>query len=119
MINPDYQGGDGELLWNVYYGDLAKDERFNAFRADQLWDAEVIRPILEMDVKYERFQLNHEAMNVHRGHKSTFGRHQWAVIGAAAVVIVAVLVMYFRHQSSYKQIVAPSEGQALLYGTAQ
>ena len=40
MLHPDYKGGDGELLWNIYYGDFADDERFDSFREDQLWNAE-------------------------------------------------------------------------------
>merc|ERR1719242_1512668 len=52
MMHPDYKGGDGELLWNVYYGDFYDDERFDTFRKDQLWDAQVVRPIIEEDVKY-------------------------------------------------------------------
>ena len=49
-LHPDYQGGDGELLWNIYYGEYAEDKRFNAFRADQLWDAAVVRPMIEMEL---------------------------------------------------------------------
>merc|ERR1719499_2635056 len=56
MLHPNYKGGDGELLWNVYYGDFSNDDRFDSFRKDQLWDAQVIRPIIEADVKFERFQ---------------------------------------------------------------
>merc|ERR1711870_214987 len=70
MLNPNYKGGDGELLWNIYYGDFSDDERFDAFRADQLWDADVIRPIIEEDVKYERFQLANIAVNNPSKHSS-------------------------------------------------
>merc|ERR1711997_1420291 len=70
MLHPQYTGGDGELLWNVYYGDFSHDERFDSFRADQLWDAEVIRPIIEEDVKYERFQLANIAVNNPSKHSS-------------------------------------------------
>merc|ERR1719474_1525785 len=79
MMHPDYKGGDGELLWNIYYGDFSDDERFDDFRRDQLWDAEVIRPIIEMDVKYERFQLNHQALNAprHKGHAASFRVHNY------------------------------------------
>ena len=45
-LHPDYTGGDGELLWNIYYGDFAADKRFNAFRADQLWDAAIVRQMV-------------------------------------------------------------------------
>ena len=55
-LHPDYNGGDGELLWTIYYGDFADDDRFDGFRKDQLWDAAIIRPIIEMDSKYIRFQ---------------------------------------------------------------
>jgi len=120
MLHPNYEGGDGELLWNVYYGDFAEDDRFNAFRRDQLWDAEVIRPMIEMDPKYERFQLNHESPNV-RSHRNghTFGHHQWMMVGAAAVIVMAVLAVYLRHKSSYKVIAELPEQEALLYGSAQ
>merc|ERR1712048_233603 len=55
MIHPNYAGSDGELLWHVYYGDFSNDERFDAFRADEKWDATEIRPILQSDVKFERY----------------------------------------------------------------
>ena len=56
MLHPHYGGSDGELLWNVYYGDFSDDERFDDFRKEQMWDAEVIRPILQEDAKFERYQ---------------------------------------------------------------
>lgn len=43
MIHPDYQGGDGEFLWSIYYGEYSDDERFDAFRNAQLWDADGMR----------------------------------------------------------------------------
>merc|ERR1719195_2318225 len=52
MLNPKYKGGDGELLWHIYYGDYSDDERFDGFRENQMWDADVIRPFLEDDAKY-------------------------------------------------------------------
>jgi len=57
MIHPQYKGSDGELLWHVYYGDFSDDERFDGFRKNELWDADVIRPILQMDIKFERFSM--------------------------------------------------------------
>merc|ERR1712113_676708 len=47
MIHPAYSGSDGELLWHVYYGDFSDDERFDEFRADEKWDAQEIRPIIQ------------------------------------------------------------------------
>jgi len=113
MLHPDYEGGDGELLWNIYYGDFSDDERFDAFRKDQLWDAEVIRPIIAMDVKYERFQLNHEALNVSHG-KSKASGHEWVVVASIALVIVAAFAMWFKYKRSYKQIADSTESQGLL-----
>merc|ERR1711902_411926 len=49
MIHPAYNGGDGELLWHVYYGDFSNDDRFDSFRSNEMWDAEVITPILKQD----------------------------------------------------------------------
>ena len=40
MLNPKYKGGDGELLWHIYYGDYADDQRFDSFRENQMWDAD-------------------------------------------------------------------------------
>jgi len=57
MIHPQYSGSDGELLWHVYYGDFSDDERFDGFRRNELWDANVIRPILQMDDKFEQYAM--------------------------------------------------------------
>jgi len=54
MIHPGYDGGDGELLWHIYYGDYSDDARFDAFRESHLWDADVVRPFLVRDLKYGR-----------------------------------------------------------------
>lgn len=126
MLHPDYQGGDGELLWNVYYGDFADDERFNAFRADQLWNADVIRPIVEMDVKYERFQLNHEALNAprHSGQSASFrmANYQWAVLAVIAVAIVAAFGAWYKRSRPYSKVMgaAVDETEPLNnYGSAR
>lgn len=50
-LHADYEGADGELLWNIYYGEYAEDERFDAFRRHQMWNADVIRPMIEMDLE--------------------------------------------------------------------
>lgn len=55
MIHPQYKGSDGELLWHVYYGDFSDDDRFDGFRNNELWDADVIRPMLQMDEKFARY----------------------------------------------------------------
>merc|ERR1712173_211516 len=80
MLHPDYKGGDGELLWNIYYGDLADDERFDAFRKDHLWDASVIRPMIEMDMKYKKFHLRNQNVNVSEGKTSAAGGYQWLIM---------------------------------------
>jgi len=124
MLHPDYEGGDGELLWNVYYGDFAEDDRFNAFRRDQLWDADVIRPIIEMDAKYERFQLNHEAMNAPRrsGQAASFqmANYQWAVLAVIAVAIVAAFGAWYKRSRAYTKLAASDETEPLTtYGAAR
>merc|ERR1711971_1276266 len=80
-------GGDGELLWNIYYGEYAVDDRFDAFRNAQLWNADVIRPIIEGDVKYQRFQLAHESLNA-SGQQNAFrlADYQWLLLAAAVMV---------------------------------
>lgn len=71
MIHPNYKGSDGELLWHVYYGDFSDDERFDGFRKNELWDADVIRPIIEMDLKFERYQDGHQ---YNKGRKDKSGK---------------------------------------------
>jgi len=105
MLHPNYEGGDGELLWNVYYGDYAEDPRFDDFRQQQLWDVELIRPIIEEDVKYARFQLAHQ---VHTHKKGKVVSHQWLIVAAAAIVILAAFGMWMKQRASYQKLVDPS-----------
>jgi len=97
MLHPDYEGGDGELLWNIYYGDYSDDQRFDAFRKDQLWDAQVIRPMIEMDDKYKRFQLAQQSVNVPRNEQAIrFGHYQWLILAAVIVTIGGVYAALYR-----------------------
>jgi len=116
MMHPDYKGGDGELLWNIYYGDFSDDERFDDFRRDQLWDAEVIRPIIEMDVKYERFQLNHQALNVGRqSSRFQLADYKWAMVVFAAIVVIAAFVAWKKRPQKFVQIAEPETTQPLMH----
>jgi hypothetical protein len=109
MLHPDYQGGDGELLWSIYYGDYAMDKRFDAFRNAQMWDADVIRPMIVDDVEFARFQTVSKSSS-----SSNAGSHQWMILAAAAVVIVAAFAMWLKQRNSYQKIVDPVETKALL-----
>merc|ERR1712083_32502 len=111
MLHPNYEGGDGELLWNVYYGDYAEDPRFDDFRQQQLWDVEEIRPLIEEDVKYARFQLAHQIDASHG--KGSVLSHHWLIMAAAAMVVMAVFALWMNRRSSYSKIV-DSEMQPLV-----
>jgi len=52
MIHPAYKGGDGELLWQIYYGDFSDDDRFDEFRKKEMWDVNEIRMVLSSDAKF-------------------------------------------------------------------
>jgi len=113
MLHPKYKGGDGELLWNIYYGDFSDDERFDSFRSDQLWDADVIRPIIEADVKYERFQL----ANIGAQNPQSNSSHHWSgfmkVLFVSLMMFTVALVYWFKC-IGYSKIEDSSEMQALL-----
>merc|ERR1712087_393279 len=114
MLHPDHGGGDGELLWNIYYGDFSDDERFDSFRKDQLWDSEVIRPILEKDVKYARFQLNHQVLNAPEVRKTAKSNYQWMVLVCAAVIILAAAGLWYRQKKDTSKVFNSSESQSLI-----
>jgi len=114
MLHPDYKGGDGELLWNIYYGDLADDERFDAFRKDQLWDADVIRPMIEMDIKYKRFHLRNQNAKVSEGKASASSSNHWMlIIGVMAVIVVAYCV-WKKQPDAFIKLVDRDESIGLL-----
>jgi len=126
MMHPSYKGGDGELLWNIYYGDFSKDERFDSFRKDQLWDAQVIRPIIEEDIKYERFQLAHQSVKASHTSRSTMrlGDHQWLIMASILIVMVAAASVWYKRSRSYTKVVASEETDQLIksstsYGSEQ
>merc|ERR1719266_2168729 len=118
MMHPSYKGGDGELLWNIYYGDFSKDERFDSFRKDQLWDAQVIRPIIEEDIKYERFQLAHQSVKASHTSRSTMrlGDHQWLIMASIMVVLAVAVAVWYKRSKSYVKVV-DSESEQLIKGT--
>lgn len=113
MLHPDYKGGDGELLWNIYYGDFADDERFDSFREDQLWNAEVVRPIIEEDVKYERFQLAHQSVKVgSKASQST--NYTWMIVMGLIVLVVAAYFVWKKRPSAFIKLVDREESKGLL-----
>jgi len=113
MMHPSYKGGDGELLWNVYYGDFSNDERFDAFRRDQLWDADVIRPIIEMDAKFERFQFN-QAASV--GHESKFqvADYKWLIVAVALMAVLAAYSVWKKRSPKFINIDEQESTQPLI-----
>merc|ERR1719192_404605 len=113
MMHPSYKGGDGELLWNVYYGDFSNDERFDAFRRDQLWDADVIRPIIEMDAKFERFQFN-QAASV--GHESKFqvADYKWLIVAVALMAVMAAYSVWKKRSPKFINIDEQESTQPLI-----
>merc|ERR1712130_94696 len=118
MLHPDYEGGDGELLWNIYYGDYADDERFDEFRNDQLWDADVIRSILETDEKFAKYQqktLAHQVMNGPSKHTSHSNYGWMLLVGAALVIMAAAGLWYKQKGADYKQVDS-METQSLIAG---
>jgi len=95
MIHPNYAGSDGELLWHVYYGDFSNDERFDAFRADEKWDATEIRPILQSDAKFERYSngqlFNDDATivsGVHQSAPASASYGMWILMLSIAVIVI-------------------------------
>jgi len=122
MLHPDYQGGDGELLWSIYYGDYAMDKRFDAFRNAQMWDADVIRPMVADDAK---FQLADSSLNVPSasGHQHAFrvADYQWLLLAAAVIAIVAAYGAWYKRSRTYSKIVDAEEADALLvdYGSSR
>jgi len=120
MMHPDYTEGDGELLWNIYYGDLANDERFDAFRDAQMWDADVIRPMLEMDDKYARFQrknmqLSHQVINAPQvGKSASHNSFGWLMLIAAALVIGGAIGLWLKQKESIIKAFDPVESQSLI-----
>jgi len=119
MLHPNYKGGDGELLWNVYYGDFSNDDRFDSFRKDQLWDAQVIRPIIEADVKFERFQLAHQSLTVSEESSSSMqlGNHLWLIMASILVVVAAAFAVWYKRSGSYTKVVDTEETDRLIKST--
>jgi hypothetical protein len=111
MLHPNYEGGDGELLWNIYYGDYADDVRFDDFRQQQLWDMDVIRPMIEEDVK--NLNLAHHQISTKHGKGSVLSHH-WLMMAAAAVVVMAVFALWLNRRGSYSKIVNSVETQPLV-----
>jgi len=110
MLHPKYEGADGELLWNIYYGDYGEDHRFDDFRQQQLWDVEVIRSLIEEDVK--TMNLGHQ-INTKHGKGSVLSHH-WLMMAAAAMVIVALFALWMNRRGSYTKIVESVESQPLV-----
>jgi len=101
MIHPAYTGGDGELLWHIYYGDYSQDERFDAFRKKEMWDADAIRPIIENDIQFSRFRaesnkFDEQSALVSDGSlatKTSYGT--WFVV--ISLVLVAVFAYWYKN----------------------
>jgi len=99
MLHPDYTEGDGELLWNIYYGDFSDDERFDAFRKDQLWDASVIRPMIEMDKKYRKFQLAYQdKRGLNDSKTASTHSYSWLLMICAALIVAAGYMMWQKYE---------------------
>merc|ERR1711994_136490 len=92
MIHPGYDGGDGELLWHIYYGDYSDDARFDAFRESHLWDADVVRPFLVRDLKYGRMDERELAI-LHMSKLSEHEKVQPKSEGSSWWTLVIFLVM--------------------------
>merc|ERR1719384_2636750 len=99
-----------QLLWNVYYGDYADDVRFDDFRQQQLWDVEVIRSMIEEDVK--NLNLAHQISTKHG--KGSVLSHHWLMVAAAAMVVMAVFALWMNRRSAYSKIVDPVETEPLV-----
>jgi len=111
MLHPQYDGSDGELMWQVYYGDFADDERFDDFRKSQQWDADVIRPIINEDAKFQRYQA--VAVEAHSSTSSVVSQaYLWAAL-ASVFVIGAMVYWCVARKSEYKKV-ADTETLSLL-----
>jgi len=121
MLNPKYKGGDGELLWHIYYGDYAHDERFDSFRQNQLWDADVIRPFIEEDARFEKLNPQQlAAMNVNGEEKSVSSTSSsagwWLLI---FVVLVGSLAYWYRDSKRSQKLFNSVEATSLLHRTGR
>jgi len=94
------------LLWHIYYGDYSDDERFDKFRENQMWDADVVRPFLENDAKYGK--LTEEQLAVlevsPKLNKSanTSGGLGWWIIVMLALAAGAVAYWYKNSETGAK-----------------
>jgi len=116
MLNPKYKGGDGELLWHIYYGDYADDERFDSFRADQMWDADVIRPFIEEDTRFEELNAQQlAALNVNgeSGSKTSSSTGWWMLYWSIGLVLGS-LVYWYRDSKSSSKLFNSVEATSLL-----
>lgn len=103
-------------MWQVYYGDYADDERFDDFRKEEMWDAEVIRPIIAEDAKFARYQA--VAVSAHSAKVSAIAQYQawfWALFASVAV-IGALLFACRSRNGGYKKLVE-TETDSLLEDT--
>jgi len=120
MIHPQYKGSDGELLWHVYYGDFSDDERFDGFRKNELWDADVIRPILQMDIKFERFSMasakkgQNKQLSLSAGTPAMSSVTQHSSYGVWLVLAGVVLVGAFAYWLKFKSGDSKLFNQSLL-----
>merc|ERR1712048_143880 len=109
MIHPNYEGSDGELLWHVYYGDYSNDERFDAFRAEEKWDAQEIKPVIQSDIKFKRYArdelYNAESQSVPSSDKdrSSSSSHGWIIILMSIVLIAGVAYWYVNNAKNTRE----------------
>merc|ERR1719361_1201541 len=120
MLNPRYKGGDGELLWHIYYGDYSDDERFDKFREDQMWDADVVRPLLDGDKKYGT--LNEEELaalevspKLKQSSKTSNGYGWWILL--LIVLAVGAMGYWYKHSENGTKLFNAVETQSLLNRT--
>jgi len=132
MIHPNYKGSDGELLWHVYYGDFSDDERFDGFRNNELWDADVIRPILQFDAKFERYQavqksqkhnkaakvLAHESSTPSVA-KSAQHSHYAVWLVLLSVAAIAAFAYWYKYKGGDSKLFNQVEAKSLLNRTRE
>jgi hypothetical protein len=100
MIHPAYKGGDGELLWHIYYGDFSQDERFDGFRKQEMWDADQIRPIIETDIQFSRFRgaesekFDEQSAVVSDGSTSSKSYGIWILV--ISLLVVAAFAYWYK-----------------------
>lgn len=109
------------MLWQIYYGDFSDDDRFDEFRNKEMWDAQEIRPILETDKKFAKYQAKakKEAIladsdgTATMDSSSSSGNGGWIFLLVLAV-IAAAFVYWYKYKRPSSKWFAGGESQSLL-----